>query len=106
MSNFRALLCAFSVVSVASAFAVGCGSSPDAEPGTSETGTSEPGTSEPAAEHGAYAHCLSQNGVDEPPPPALGPGPGPGVPPAGVDNAAWEQALQDCASLAPGPPGP
>lgn len=106
MPNFRALLCAFSVVAIASTFAVACGSPPATEPGTSETGTSPPGGSDPAAEHGSYAHCLSEHGVDEPPPPALGPQSGPGAPPPGVDPATWEQAMQTCASLAPGPPGP
>lgn len=65
---------------------------------------STPEGSEPApAEHGSYAHCLAEHGIEQPPAPALGPAPGPAAPPAGVDPGAWEQALQACTELAPGP---
>lgn len=46
--------------------------------------------------HGTYAECLNEHGVPATPGPNTGP-------PAGVDRAAWDQALQACASLAPGP---
>jgi hypothetical protein len=76
------------------AAAVGCGSPPS--PDTTPT----PAT---VVEHGAYAHCLNEHGVTEPPAPAVGPAPGPAAPPAGVDQATWDTAVQACASLAPGP---
>lgn len=69
--------------------AVGCGSPASApEP--------NPSSSAPAtAEHGAFAHCLSEHGVAEP------------AGESGVDQATWDSARQACASLAPGPgPGP
>lgn len=53
------------------------------------------------AEHGSYAHCLAEHGIEQPPAP--GPAPGPAAPPTGVDPTAWEQALQACTELAPGP---
>ncbi|MDA4100791.1 hypothetical protein [Mycolicibacterium monacense] len=56
---------------------------------------SGPPSSSPSA-HGSYAECLNEHGV----PAAPGPNTGP---PAGVDRAAWDQALKSCASLAPGP---
>ena len=72
----------------AAALLAGCASEPPAEqPST---------TSEAPAGHGSLAQCLSEHGV----PAAPGPTPGP---PAGVDPAKWDQAMQSCASLAPGP---
>ncbi|MGE2716379.1 hypothetical protein ACQI4L_20170 [Mycolicibacterium litorale] len=62
----------------------------------SEESPSEPGPSSSPNGHGSYADCLNEHGV----PAAPGPNTGP---PAGVDRAAWEQALHACASLAPGP---
>jgi len=53
---------------------------------TPETSTEAPTT------HGAYAHCLAENGVTEAPGPLPGPAPGPA-----------NDAAQACASLAPGP---
>ena len=74
------------------AAAVGCGS------------PSSPDTTTPTTvEHGAYAHCLNEHGVSEPPGPAVGPAPGPAAPPPGVDQATWDTAVKACASLAPGP---
>lgn len=55
-----------------------------------------PASSPSPSGHGSYADCLNSHGV----PAAPGPNTGP---PAGVDRAAWDQALQACASLAPGP---
>lgn len=46
--------------------------------------------------HGAFAECLHGHGVPAPPGPAAGT-------PEGVDEQAWQQAMTDCASLAPGP---
>ena len=64
-----------------------CSSTPDEQAPT--TTTDESG-------HGAFAHCLSEHGV----PAARGPAPGP---PAGVDADTWQQAMQACSTLAPGP---
>ncbi|MCV7303292.1 hypothetical protein H7J93_27075 [Mycobacterium barrassiae] len=73
----------------------GCSSQPPAEkPSTAET-TAE--TDAPTG-HGSLAQCLSDHGV----PAAPGPG---GGPPPGVDANTWQQAMQSCASLAPGPAG-
>lgn len=62
----------------------------------------EPSESAPS-EHGSYAHCLAEHGIEQPPAQALGPAPGPVAAPAGVDPAVWEQAMQACVELAPGP---
>ena len=48
--------------------------------------------------HGTLAQCLSEHGVPSAPGPAVGP-------PPGVDPATWQQAMQACSSLAPGPAG-
>ena len=89
-----ARLFAYSVLSAAIvAAAVGCGS-----PSSPDTTTTPP-----TVEHGAYAHCLNEHGVTEPPGPAVGPAPGPAAPPPGVDPATWDTAMQACATLAPGP---
>jgi hypothetical protein len=48
--------------------------------------------------HGTLAQCLSEHGVPMAPGPAVGP-------PPGVDPATWQQAMQACSSLAPGPAG-
>jgi hypothetical protein len=50
----------------------------------------------PSTGHGAFAHCLTDHGVPAAPGPVTGP-------PPGVDEAAWQQAMQSCGSLAPGP---
>jgi hypothetical protein len=52
----------------------------------------------PAAGHGGFAHCLGEHGVPAAPGPAVGP-------PPGVDQNTWQRAMQECASLAPGPAG-
>lgn len=52
----------------------------------------------PSSGHGTLAHCLSEHGVPSAPGPAVGP-------PPGVDPATWQQAMQACSSLAPGPAG-
>ncbi|TDY06357.1 hypothetical protein [Mycolicibacterium litorale] len=61
-----------------------------------EDSPSEPDTSSSPNGHGSYADCLNAHGVPATPGPNTGP-------PAGVDRAAWDQALKECASLAPGP---
>ncbi|MGD9622936.1 MAG: hypothetical protein AB7G47_22660 [Mycolicibacterium sp.] len=70
-----------------------------------ETTTTTPDTTQPTTTpaetgtgHGSLANCLREHGV----PPA--PGPTTGLPP-GVDPAVWQQALAECSSLVPGPPG-
>ncbi|KUI11612.1 hypothetical protein AU193_19085 [Mycobacterium sp. GA-1285] len=86
----------------------GCGSEPPAEPQTttSETPTqtttsseapAQTTTSEAPAGHGSLAECLADHGV-----PAA---PGPAGPPPGVDADAWNEAMQACATFAPGPAG-
>jgi hypothetical protein len=69
------------------AIAAGC-SSNDAP--SEESSTPAP------SEHGAYAKCLQDHGISAPPGPVAGP-------PPGSDEATWHKAMQDCASLAPGP---
>jgi hypothetical protein len=54
-----------------------------------------PSTSAPVTGHGAYAACLAEHGVPNPP---VGP-----VAPPGVDERTWTQAQQACADKAPGP---
>lgn len=72
----------------------GCGSS------------DEPAATTPQpVEHGAFAHCLSEHGVTEASG-AAGPMPGPAASPPGVDQKTWENAMQACATLAPGPAAP
>jgi ABC-type glycerol-3-phosphate transport system substrate-binding protein len=63
----------------------------------------EPGPSEPTGSqtktpsgHGSYAHCLSEHGVSAPPGPVVGA-------PPGVDPQTWQEAMDACATLAPGP---
>ncbi|KUI32895.1 hypothetical protein AU196_11275 [Mycobacterium sp. IS-1742] len=63
---------------------------------SAEESPSETGPSSNPSGHGSYAECLNEHGV----PAAPGPNTGP---PAGVDRAAWDEALKSCASLAPGP---
>ena len=50
--------------------------------------------------HGNLADCLHAHGVPESAGPAAVLGP-----PAGVDQAAWDQAMAACSQLAPGPAG-
>ncbi|MGB3485385.1 MAG: hypothetical protein WBB07_24615 [Mycobacterium sp.] len=89
----RLVCCAVAVLGLAA----GCGT-PETSPETTEP--------TPVSEHGSYAQCLTEHGVDQLPAPALGPAPGPAAPPPGVDAATWEQAVTACADFAPGPPGP
>jgi hypothetical protein len=84
------------------ALTVGCSSQPTSPPESNPPESNPPETSFPA-EHGSYAGCLAEHGVEQPP--ALGPAPGPVAPPDGVDDSTWEQAVQDCADFAPGPAG-
>lgn len=93
MTNIRALLCACGVVAVVVS---ACGSSDAPEPVAPKT---------TPAEHGSYAQCLAEHGVDTPPSPALGPAPGPAAAPSGVDDTTWQEAVLACLELAPGPAG-
>jgi hypothetical protein len=72
----------------AAAILAGCASEPPAEQHST--------TSDAPAGHGSLAQCLSDHGV----PAAPGPG---GGPPSGVDPGTWNEAMQACASFAPGP---
>ncbi|VEG38740.1 Uncharacterised protein [Mycolicibacterium flavescens] len=96
----------FAGIAAAAALA-GCASEPPGEqqpttsPAPAQTTTSEAPvqttTSETPAGHGSLAQCLSDHGV-----PAA---PGPAGPPPGVDAEAWNEAMQACATFAPGPAG-
>ena len=70
-----------------------CSSKP-AEPSAPESPPSSPSS------HGTLADCLHAHGVPESAGPAAVLGP-----PAGVDQAAWDQAMSACSQLAPGPAG-
>jgi hypothetical protein len=67
----------------------GCSSGPPAE---------QPATSNLPTGHGSLARCLTEHGVPAAPGPAVGP-------PPGVPEDTWKQAIEACASLAPGPAG-
>ncbi len=54
-----------------------------------------PTSAAPTTEHGSYAQCLAEHGIE---------GATPLGPPPGVEPAAWEQATAACADHAPGPP--
>jgi len=73
----------------------GCSSKP-AEPSAPESPSPSPSTSS----HGTLADCLHAHGIPESAGPAAVLGP-----PAGVDQAAWDQAMAACSQLAPGPAG-
>ena len=74
---------------VAAGILAGCSSSPPAQQST---------TSEAPTGHGSLAQCLSEHGVPAAPGPAAGP-------PPGVDPGTWDEAMQSCSTLAPGPAG-
>ncbi|MDY6999836.1 MAG: hypothetical protein SW019_24870 [Actinomycetota bacterium] len=83
----------------AAAMAGLAGCSAPADPGSDPSPESEStSTSVPSVGHGSLAYCLSEHGV------SAGPGPAPGPPP-GVDEQTWHDAMSECSSLAPGPPG-
>jgi len=92
-------LAALAVLATAAVLVAGC---------SSKTVPSQPTSISPAptttsvapAEHGSFARCLHDHGVpDSAGTAVLGP-------PAGVDQATWDQAMKDCSTLAPGPAGP
>ncbi len=102
----RAIL--FAAGLVAAATLAGCASEPPADTPNTTSGTSaQTATSEAPAQssttsetqsgHGSLAQCLTEHGV-----PAA---PGPAGPPPGVDPGAWNEAMQACATYAPGPAG-
>lgn len=65
---------------------------------SSEAPSEQPAPTSTTSEHGGYAHCLSEHGIETPPA-------GPGAPP-GVDEETWLKAQEACATLAPGPAAP
>jgi hypothetical protein len=79
-------------VLAATAVLAGCSAQDSAPPPQTSTSTAPSG-------HGSFAHCLEEHGVPAPPGPVAGP-------PPGVDAQAWQQAMQSCSTLAPGPAGP
>ncbi|MFA5707974.1 hypothetical protein [Mycolicibacterium sp.] len=86
---------AFSVAGlVGLAALVGCGSE-SSDP--AET-TGEETTVTTTVEHGSFANCLSEHGVDESAASPVGP-------PADVDQETWDKAMEACSTLAPGPAG-
>ncbi|MBU8810964.1 hypothetical protein KL953_18950 [Mycolicibacterium goodii] len=86
MPDFRHAVAIFA----AAALLTACGSG---EPENTEPGGSG---SETPNGHGSYAHCLSEHGVSAPPGPVVGA-------PPGVDQQTWQEAVDACATLAPGP---
>ena len=82
------------VIAAATVLIAGCSSSPT--PSQPSPISPAPTTAGPA-EHGSLAQCLHDHGVpDSAGTAVLGP-------PAGVDQATWDQAMKDCSTLAPGP---
>jgi hypothetical protein len=77
---------------VAAGLLAGCSSNPPAEQSTTDMSEVAP------TGHGSLAQCLSEHGVPAAPGPMTGP-------PPGVDSDTWNQAMQTCSSLAPGPAG-
>lgn len=67
----------------------------------SDSGSSAPQAPPAPAAHGGLAECLKGQGVADAGGPAAVLGP-----PAGVDQATWDKAMQACSSLAPGPGAP
>jgi outer membrane biogenesis lipoprotein LolB len=64
---------------------------------TAENSPTEPTTpTSSTGGHGSYAQCLTEHGAPAAPGPVAGP-------PPGVDQQTWQQAVQACAELAPGP---
>ena len=74
----------------------GCSSKP-AEPSSPESPSPSSSSSSPSS-HGNLADCLHAHGVPESAGPAAVLGP-----PAGVDQATWDQAMTACSQMAPGP---
>jgi hypothetical protein len=83
---------AAAAVATLAVLAAGCSSETSPPPESPSATESKPATSG----HGSFAHCLGEHGVPAAPGPAAGP-------PPGVDAGTWQQAMQACASLAPGP---
>ncbi|AQT81707.1 hypothetical protein B1R94_24335 [Mycolicibacterium litorale] len=90
----------FAVAAATAAVVAGCAPSPapsqptviSPAPSTSTGGSATP-------EHGSLAHCLHEHGVpDSAGTAVLGP-------PPGVDPGTWDEAMQACSTLAPGPAG-
>ncbi|MCT7657670.1 hypothetical protein [Mycobacterium deserti] len=85
----RALVLAAGIA--AAGLLAGCSSDSDS---TEQTTT----TTQAPAGHGSLAQCLTEHGVPAAPGPSAGP-------PPGVSEQAWNDAMQSCSSLAPGPAG-
>jgi len=84
------------VAVAACAVVAGCASSPTPS-GPTAISPPPPSGSPAPAEHGTFARCLHEHGVQD--------GSGSVVlrPPPGVDQNTWDTAVQACATLAPGP---
>ncbi len=101
---WRSAVAALAVPVAGTLLLAGCSSKPGSDaPTTTTTTTTTESTSAPAkpAEHGGLAECLRGQGVTEAGGPAAVLGP-----PAGVDQATWDKAMQACSSMAPGPGAP
>jgi hypothetical protein len=83
------------VAAVALLGLAGCTSNAPSAPEESSAPQSTPASPD-ATQHGGLAHCLSEHGVTET---AVNPA----GPPAGVDEKTWDEAVQACSTLAPGP---
>ena len=69
--------------------------------GCSTKKATTPPPAESSTGHGSLAECLGTHGVKDTGGQAVMMGP-----PAGVDQATWEQAMKACSTLAPGPAAP
>jgi hypothetical protein len=87
---------AMATVLAVAGFAVACSAPAEDSPGPSAPPAPTSTSVVPSVGHGSLAYCLSQHGMPAPPGPTT-------ETPAGVDPAAWEKAMAECASLAPGP---
>lgn len=98
---WRSAVAALAVPVAGALLLAGCSSKPGSDaPKPAEPAGSSSAPAAPA-EHGGLADCLRAQGVTDPG--------GPGAvlgPPAGVDQATWDKAMQTCSSRAPGPGAP
>lgn len=95
---WRSAVAALAIPVAGTLLIAGCSSKPGSDAPTTTESSSVPAK---PAEHGGLAECLRSQGVADAGGPAAVLGP-----PAGVDQATWDKAMQACSSLAPGPGAP
>ena len=84
-------------VAAAAGLFAGCASSPTPSGPPTAISPAPTAVTVSPAQHGSFAQCLHNHGVNDSGGSAvLGP-------PAGVDQATWDQAMKACSTLAPGP---